>query len=87
MNTHTPVRCVLWWKTGKVLLRHAVGLLGLHQAGPVRFQDSEGGVVLEGCDHAGAEALLLVQEPNSRRDAHDSHHAENDQGGQQRTGP
>lgn len=51
--------------TAEVLLRHAVHLLGIHQAGPVRVQNPKRRVVLEGCEDAGAQILLVVPEPNS----------------------
>lgn len=60
-------------------LRHAVDLLGLHQGGLVRLQDSEWRVVLKRCEDSGANVVLLLQEPNYCGDSHDSHHAENDQ--------
>lgn len=70
----------------KVLLRCVVRLFGLHQAGLVCLQDSERRVVLERCEDGGAMVALLLQEPDDYRDSHDSYHAENDQGGQERTG-
>lgn len=63
----------------KALLRHAVGLLSLHQAGPVCIQDSERRVVLKRREDSGAETVLLLQEPNHCRDSHDGYHAEDDQ--------
>ena len=74
------------WKSEKVLLWHAVSLLSLHQARLVRVQDSERRVELECCEERGAKPVLLVHKPNYRRDSQDSHHAENDQGGEQRAG-
>lgn len=49
----------------EVLLRHAVHLLSINQAGLVRLQNPKRRVVLEGCEDVGAEILPLVQEPNS----------------------
>lgn len=69
-----------------VLLRHAVGLLVIHQAGLVRLQDPERRVVLKGCEDGGAEILLLVQEPNTSGDPNNSDHADDDQDGQHRAG-
>lgn len=72
-------------QTNKVL-RHAVGLLCLHQAGLVRFQDPERGVVLKRRENSRARIVSLLKEPNNCRNSHNRHYAENDQGGQQRTG-
>lgn len=69
-----------------VLLRRAVILLGINQAGLVRLQDPKRRVVLKGCEDVGAEILLLVQEPNTSRDPNNSDHAEDDQDGQHRAG-
>lgn len=49
----------------EVLLRHAVHLLSINQAGLVRLQNPKRRVVLEGCEDVGAGILPLVQEPNT----------------------
>lgn len=43
-------------------------------------------MVLERSHDGGANVVPLVQEPNDRRDSHDGHNTENDQGGEQRVG-
>lgn len=43
-------------------------------------------MVLERSEDGGAQIVLLVHDPNDRRDSHDSDYAQNDKGGQQRTG-
>lgn len=66
----------------EVLLRHAVHLLSINQAGLVRLQNPKRRVVLEGCEDVGAGILPLVQEPNTGWDSHNSDDAEDDQDGQ-----
>lgn len=66
-----------------VLLRQVRGLISLHQADLVCFQDSERRVVLCCCEDKGAKIALLAQEPNNDRDSHDGYHTENDQGVEQ----
>ncbi|TNN84546.1 hypothetical protein EYF80_005246 [Liparis tanakae] len=55
----------------------------LHQAGAVGVQNSERRVVLKCCEHTGARIVPLVYNPHYCRYCHDSHHAEDDQAGQQ----
>ena len=69
-----------------VLLRHAVHLLSVNKAGPVRLRNPKGRVVLEACKDVGAEILPLVQEPNNGWDSHNGDHADDDQNGQQQAG-
>lgn len=71
------------WRSHTILLRRAVGLLRLHQAGAVLVQDPERRVVLERCEHREAGTFPVMQEPNNCRDSNDSHHGEDDHGGQQ----
>lgn len=76
------VRFLPW----RFLLGHAVHLLGIDQAGPVRLQNPKRRVVLEGGEDAGARILPLVQDPNTGWDSHHSDHTEDDQDGQHQAG-
>lgn len=90
--------CQLGWRTGvtlyhllvdsevELLLQHVVHLLSFNQAHVVRPQNPKRRVVLEGYAGVGAGILLLVEEPHTGWDSHNSEHAEDDQDGQHRAG-